>query len=78
MADTTIPGMQKTDTMNMPEKHNMNMPMGNMSHSFSLNLPMNRNGSGTAWSPECIADVWTHVPCNKLDVYVALQPIYSL
>jgi hypothetical protein len=30
----------------------MNMPMGNMTHSFSLNLPMNRNGSGTGWSPD--------------------------
>ncbi|MEJ8757252.1 hypothetical protein WG947_09615 [Pontibacter sp. H259] len=26
--------------------------MGNMSHAFSLNLPMNRNGSGTAWLPD--------------------------
>jgi hypothetical protein len=32
--------------------HDMNMPMGNMSHSFSLNLPMTRNGSGTGWSPD--------------------------
>ena len=30
----------------------MMMPMGNMSHSFSLNLPMTRNGSGTGWSPD--------------------------
>lgn len=30
----------------------MQMPMGNMSHSFSLNLPMSRNGSGTGWSPD--------------------------
>ena len=52
MPDTTMPGMPKTDTMYMPEMHNMNMPMDNMSHSFSLNLPMNRNGSGTAWSPD--------------------------
>lgn len=26
--------------------------MGNMSHAFSLNLPMNRNGSGTGWLPD--------------------------
>lgn len=54
MADTTMPGMQHTDTMKM-ESHkmdHMHMPMGNMSHSFSLNLPMTRNGSGTAWSPD--------------------------
>jgi hypothetical protein len=31
---------------------NMSMPMGNMSHSFSLNLPMSRNGSGTGWLPD--------------------------
>lgn len=28
-------------------EHSMNMP-----HSFSLSLPMNRNGSGTAWLPD--------------------------
>lgn len=33
-------------------KMNMSMPMGNMCHSFSLSLPMSRNGSGTAWSPD--------------------------
>lgn len=26
--------------------------MGAMSHAFSLNLPMNRNGSGTGWLPD--------------------------
>jgi len=26
--------------------------MGNMSHAFSLQLPMNRNGSGTGWLPD--------------------------
>ena len=31
---------------------NMSMPMNNMSHSFSRNLPMGRNGSGTGWSPD--------------------------
>ena len=36
----------------MRHKHDMMMPMGNMSHSFSLNLPMTRNGSGTGWSPD--------------------------
>jgi len=28
------------------------MDMGNMSHSFSLHLPMERNGSGTGWLPD--------------------------
>jgi len=46
--------MNDTMPMNMPphKKHDMLMPMGNMSHSFSLNLPMSRNGSGTGWSPD--------------------------
>ena len=30
----------------------MMMPMGSMSHALSRNLPMNRNGSGTAWMPD--------------------------
>lgn len=28
------------------------MPMDGMSHAFSLNLPMSRNGSGTGWLPD--------------------------
>ncbi len=50
----TMPGnnMQMNDSnMNM-NSMDMHMPMGNMSHSFSLNLPMSRNGSGTSWSPD--------------------------
>src|ERR1043165_8914139 len=31
------------------EHHEMSSPM---SHAFSLNLPMNRNGSGTGWLPD--------------------------
>jgi hypothetical protein len=34
---------------NAPMDRDMNMPM---SQSFSLNLPMNRNGSGTGWLPD--------------------------
>lgn len=30
----------------------MHMDMNQMNHAFSLNLPMNRNGSGTAWLPD--------------------------
>ncbi len=47
--------MDMNDTMNsmqIKKKHSMNMPMGNMCHSFSLNIPMSRNGSGTGWSPD--------------------------
>jgi hypothetical protein len=49
------------DTMNMHQihgDHGMNMDTGMhqmdipMTHAFSLNLPMNRNGSGTGWLPD--------------------------
>lgn len=54
------PAEQSTDhsrhTMPMPGKHkghDSTMQMGApMSHSFSLHLPMNRNGSGTGWLPD--------------------------
>lgn len=45
--DITIPA-QDTSKMN----HNMINESTNMSHAFSLNLPMNRNGSGTGWLPD--------------------------
>jgi len=44
--------MQDDSGMNNMNGMDMSMPMGNMSHSFSLNLPMSRNGSGTSWSPD--------------------------
>lgn len=47
--------MQMDSSMNMHKMqnmHDMDMPMGNMCHSFSLNLSMSRNGSGTGWSPD--------------------------
>lgn len=51
---------QKPDSMKMAPKNKMdNMEMGmhmnhhmSMSHVYSLNLPMNRNGSGTGWLPD--------------------------
>src|SRR5688500_7987615 len=33
-------------------QHEMDSSKVPMSHSFSLNLPMNRNGSGTGWLPD--------------------------
>jgi hypothetical protein len=40
------------DTMTQHDHSMMQHDMGNMSHAFSLNLPMNRNGSGTGWLPD--------------------------
>ncbi|OIN60821.1 hypothetical protein [Arsenicibacter rosenii] len=40
----------KTDTMREHQHEMSDMPA--MSHSFSRNLPMNRNGSGTSWHPD--------------------------
>jgi hypothetical protein len=46
-----------SDTSSTRHHHNMNQDssmneMPPMSHAFSLNLPMSRNGSGTAWLPD--------------------------
>src|SRR5581483_760599 len=43
--DTTKPAMKENMHMHMP----MDVPM---SHQLSLNLPVNRNGSGTGWLPD--------------------------
>ncbi|RYD58179.1 MAG: hypothetical protein EOP56_04460 [Sphingobacteriales bacterium] len=45
MSDTGMHNMQHTGMGHS----NMDMPM---SHAYSLNLPMNRNGSGTSWLPD--------------------------
>src|ERR1700758_5360747 len=44
--DSSMKGMDMS-TMDMD-----NMQMPPMSNAFSKNLPMNRNGSGTGWSPD--------------------------
>ena len=49
--DTTMMGKDSM-MMDMKGDHNMELDMGNMSHAFSLNLPMSRNGSGTGWLPD--------------------------
>ena len=59
MQDTTKPTMRpsdsgRVDNMNMQDMNmdaSMNHPMP-MSHVYSLNLPMSRNGSGTGWLPD--------------------------
>ncbi len=47
--DTTT---KRQDTAKQKEEHSTHAAMDNMSHAFSLNLPMNRNGSGTGWLPD--------------------------
>ena len=54
MQDTTKPQHQMADTMKM-DGMNSNKPITHrmsMSHVYSLNLPMGRNGSGTGWLPD--------------------------
>jgi hypothetical protein len=55
----TIPREKQDTNMKAPMDSmggmNMDMPMTHhmsMSHVYSLNLPMNRNGSGTGWLPD--------------------------
>ncbi len=43
---------KRQDTTKQKEDHSAHTAMNNMSHAFSLNLPMNRNGSGTGWLPD--------------------------
>ncbi|MGN6604485.1 MAG: hypothetical protein ACTHK8_18650 [Ginsengibacter sp.] len=59
MQDTTQPKMQMSDTMKMDNMDMQGMDMNgsmdhemSMSHVYSLNLPMGRNGSGTGWLPD--------------------------
>jgi len=45
--------MPMKDSMHMHDMHmHHDMMMPGMNHSFSLSLPMERNGSGTSWSPD--------------------------
>ena len=48
--DSSSHNMNMADTMDMGDM--IDMDSHGMSHSFSLNLPMNRNGSGTGWLPD--------------------------
>ena len=54
--DTGMKMMDKDMNMdmqgNMPGMDSVNHGMMNMSHAFSRNLPMSRNGSGTGWLPD--------------------------
>lgn len=50
----TVPAKTKSrqKTMSEDHQHHDEKDMSNMSHSFSRNLKMSRNGSGTAWLPD--------------------------
>jgi hypothetical protein len=57
-ADTTKPDMKMGDTISMNNINSEGMDMNHhmrMSHAYSLNLPMSRNGSGTGWLPDASA-----------------------
>jgi len=71
-------GMQDTMPMKGGMKHNMpmdSMSMGNMnmggmedmqmSHAYSRNLPMNRDGSGTSWLPDASPVYGIMLPAKK-------------
>ncbi len=67
--DTAMKMQMGNDTM-MHHDHSMmdhekGMDMGNMSHAFSLNLPMNRNGSGTGWLPDASPMYGNMYPTKK-------------
>ncbi|HMI07305.1 MAG TPA: hypothetical protein VK528_07160 [Flavobacterium sp.] len=50
--DYVNPATSKDSMEHKMEDGTMDHDMSNMSHAFSLNLPMSRNGSGTAWLPD--------------------------
>jgi len=53
--DSSMQNMNMADSMSMDHNMNMDEDMDmdhDMSHSFSRNLPMSRNGSGTGWLPD--------------------------
>lgn len=53
MKKDTVPAKKPMDNMDQMQHDHAAMQHGPvMSHAFSRNLPMNRNGSGTAWLPD--------------------------
>ncbi|WP_149240415.1 hypothetical protein [Dyadobacter sp. 32] len=50
--DTSRQEMHPKDGQQVNEHHVDAMEQQHMSHNFSLNLPMTRNGSGTGWQPD--------------------------
>lgn len=50
--DMSVEKMNDKDTARLHAGMEENMNMQNISHAYSLNLPMSRNGSGTGWLPD--------------------------
>src|SRR5690349_10085671 len=72
MGDTTKPRNKEMKEMNDMKDMDMNMhehhTMADMpSHSYSRNLPMNRNGSGTSWLPDASPMYMIMKAGNKTD-----------
>src|SRR6266496_2389851 len=64
--------MPMKDSMHMHDMHmHHDMMMPGMNHSFSLSLPMERNGSGTSWSPD-------NNPMYSLDPFTVGKDGYPL
>ena len=55
--------------MNDTMKHDMEIDHMTMSSSFSKNLPMNRNGSGTSWLPDA-SPVYGHMIMNEKSMFM--------
>ena len=71
MQDTTPMHDSTMHTNSMGMQQGMEMP--GMSHSFSLSLPMNRNGSGTGWLPDTSPMYGVMYHSKKMDVYAAWE-----
>lgn len=68
MQDTGKPKNQTADTIQMKGMEHDMMDMGSMSmmnYPFSLNLPMQRHGSGTAWLPDASPTFGYMFPAQK-------------
>jgi hypothetical protein len=62
------------NSMRMQNMSRMEMDgMNAMSHSYSINLPMNRNGSGTGWLSLCITNLYGKNPIAA-QIYLRLYP----
>lgn len=52
MVAVTLPALAQHEHHHQPAKDSASKAVSHMTHSFSLSLPMARNGSGTGWQPD--------------------------